>query len=323
MTTLLICIAILIILIVILYIINGTYIFYSEKKDYDEPDLSNLMREDCNPIYHIDNNDTALMYIHGFTGNVSEVRYFSDLSIKDGFDVISILLPGAGTNKEDFKKTNFTQWYNYARDSYLKYRKNYKNFFIAGLSMGGSITIRLAEEFNDNSELKPTGIVTFSAAVFLNSFIENGVFKNPALYFSRILSLIVDEIPDKRKKKMEDGIDRKISYEGLFLKQIHSLKLSLKTIKKDLSKIDVPIFLAHAKDDKVVPFENVFYIPKKIKSKIIKMRLYDLSNFSHSHHPITVFDSTRDDLYNNFINFIKEQIKELETIKQWYYFFIH
>lgn len=296
----------LIVLLILIYIINETNIFYSEPKEYSEPDLSKIMDEKAAPLYLIDKNDRAIMFVHGFTGNPQQLRYFSEKANKDGFDVITPLQPGAGTTTEDFKNSYFSQWYNCIRDNYLKYRRNYKQFYIVGHSMGSAITLKLTEEFNNDEELKPTAVLPLSAPVFHNNFIELNFIYNPLLYFTRMISWIVKEQPERFVKPMVDGNDRIISYDGTFPAQIHSLKMGLKPIRKNLKKITVPVFLAHTKKDKVVPFENLYYIAKRLSSDIIKIKVYDLGDIAHTHHNIPVYDSTRDDLYREIMFFIEQ-----------------
>lgn len=306
-------IAALLFVILVLYMINETNIFYSEPQSYSEVKLSELASVDLKPLYYLNNNNKAIMFIHGYSAAPKELHYFSDLANENGFDVITPILPGHGTTTEDFKNSYFSQWYNFARDEYIKYRKDYEHFFIAGMSMGGSITLKLAEDYNDKNSLKPSGIITMSTPVYLNNFFEEGVVYNIGLYFSRMLSWFTDEIetdyePMPVDDEGEDGWNRGFAYTNIYPKQLHSMKMSLKVIKLNLNKITVPIFSAHAKGDMVVPYKNMFYIAKKVSSKIIKTKTYDLRKFNHSGHSICVYDSTRDDLFNEIMFFTKQII---------------
>ncbi len=299
-----------IILTIFVYVYNETPFLYTEPQEYTEPDLSNLMNEHSSPIYYTEQsgkeNATAIMFIHGFLGNPSDVRLLSEMAIEDGFDVITPLLPGSGTSPEDFKKTYYSQWYNYARDKYLEYRTQYKYFYIVGHSMGGTITLRIAEELSDSPSLQPTAIVISSAPVFLNSLIENGVMYNFGFYFVRMASWFTDGVDIEPHIISEDGADKVISYSGGYPKQGFSLKMGMKEAKMDLYKIKIPIFLAYSKNDKVVPFKNMWYIASKVESEKIKLKVYDLKRFSHSQHMLTAYDSTREDLYNEIIAFINQ-----------------
>ncbi len=294
-----------------IFIVNETPICYTEPEDYIEfidREPSNLMHEHASPIFHIEGNKTAIIFIHGFPGTPAEVRYFSQRAIDDGYDVISPLLPGFGTSVDDLKETYFTQWYNYVRDLYEEHRLNYEYFFVVGVSMGGTITLKIAEEFSNNEQLSPTGVATISAPVFINSLLEHCVVYNPSLYFVRIGSFFTDEMKWEGKIYTEDGSDRAISYTGSALpKQGYSFKMAMKEVKSNLHKISIPIFLAHSKRDKIIPYKNLFHITENISSEDISIKIYNKRGIRHTHHVLTVYDSTRESLYKSLMLFIVQQ----------------
>lgn len=292
----------------LIFVINETDFLYFEPSEYPELDLSNLVHKDASPIYHLKGNENAIMFVHGFTGNPSEWRYYSEKAIEEGFDVITPKQPGAGTSKEDFKNSYFSQWYSFIRDEYKKYRQNYKRFFVVGLSMGGALTLKLTEEFAYDDKFSPTAITTIAAPVFLNSLIENGVLYNPIMYFSRMGSWFTDEMPPRWPAINEDGAGQSHNYRGTFPKQVHSLKMGIKPVKANLRKITVPVFLAHSKGDSVVPYQNMFYIAQNVSSKKVKLKSYDIREFKHAQHSLPVYHSTRDDLYDEVMYFIRQNI---------------
>ncbi len=301
------------------YVINETDFLYSEPQEYpqdypiDQQELkekliheNRLIHEDASPIIYCEGNDTAILFIHGFTGNASFFKYYSEKAKEDGYDVITTLLPGFGTSTDDYKKLYFSQWYNYAKDVYKYYRKNYKNFFVVGLSMGGSITLKLAEEFSEDAEYPISGVVAISTPVFLNALIEHGAVSHWMMWVARTFSFFTDEIKTENKIINEDGADRKITYSNAFPKQIHSFKMGLKPIKSDLKKITCPILLSQSQGDEKVPYQNLHYIEKNVGSKEVKVKEYDLRKYHHEKHDLCLYDSTRDDLYNEIILFINK-----------------
>lgn len=295
------------IVILLLYVINETEFLYSEPSEYVEPDLSDLMHKEASPMYRIEGNKNAVMLVHGFTGTPYQLRRYAESLNKQGFDIIMPLQPGAGTSKKDFKKSYFSQWYKCNKDNYIKYRPKYDKFFILGLSMGGALTLRLAEEFG-TGELAPTALITISAPVFLNSLIENGVLYSPKVYLSRVAGWFVDEMPERFPPVEEDNATDTVSYDGTFPRQVQSLKLGLKNVKASLRKVKAPIFLSHSKGDKTVPYENIHYISKRVSSKQIKMKIYDIREYNHSQHVLSVYSSTREDLFKEIVSFIKQYI---------------
>jgi carboxylesterase len=288
---------------------NEAPFLYWESNQYMESDLTKLMDERAAPIYSIQGNKKAILFIHGFAGTPATFRDYADLAIKDKYDVIVPLLPGMGTTSADMYDQTFSGWCRYIQEIYLKYRKNYKEFYIVGMSMGGSLALKLAEKFEaaKTPALVPTGIAVISAPVFINSLFESGVVMHPAAYICRIISLFTNEIDGDYSIYGEGGADvrRWIGYNGVFPTQIQSIKIGLKRIKDDLGKIAIPVYMAQAIGDKVVNFKNLGYIDTHIASKIKQVRVFDLGGAEHKQHLLVLLDDTSEVIYTEIMEFFK------------------
>ncbi len=284
-------IIILLILLIFLLLIffNYTGFLYREDSDYSHL-LKKAQLEGAEEFEYKDGKSKAILFIHGFPGSPRMYYLVKEFAIKAGYDVYIPRLPGFGTNKEEFIKSNFSMWFKYIHKYYLDIRKNYKKFYIVGNSMGGSLVLKLAECV----ENKPTAIASVAAPVFVSS---------PLIYIVRYLSLFKSHIPPKRPEKDrsldQDGETEWVGYRGLFPKQIYSLLIGLKGIKKDLNKIDIPCYLCQAKMDKTVSFKNMNYIRKNISSSNILVRVMDLSQWNHSNHSMFIYKSVVGGLWSD------------------------
>ena len=289
---------------VLLVIINNSGICYSENIDENYLPKNNIL-EGANEFSRIMGNTKAIMFIHGFPGSPKMYYIVKELALKSGYDVFIPLLPGFGTNPKDLLKTNFSMWYSYVKNMFLEERCNYDKFYIVGNSMGGAITLKLAQD----PDINTTGIASVAAPVFLNS-LHKGVLKNPVLYFIRYLSWFVSYIPSKKipkeKAMDEDGETEWVGYNGLFPRQIYSFYLALKEIKKDLVLINTPCFLAHAKKDRTISFKNLQYIINKINSKKINISVFDLKQYKHSNHSMFIYKSVVNNLWSDIDSFFSK-----------------
>ena len=77
--------------------------------------------------------------------------------------------------------------------------------------------------------------------------------------------------------------------------------MGIYTARKGLKKIRVPILAMHSKGDKTVPFKNLSYISRKVSSKKIRIKEFDLRKWDHKRHILTLFNSSK--------NITKEEIK--------------
>ncbi|MBN2619278.1 MAG: alpha/beta fold hydrolase [Spirochaetales bacterium] len=276
--------------------------FFKESSDFTKVPNSGYM-EGAEPFEYITpTNDKAILFIHGFPGSPKMYYMVRELAIKNGYDVFIPALPGFGTKKEDFIYSNFSMWFNFIKNYYMDKRVKYKRFYIVGTSMGGSITLKLAEEFSGDSSYEPTAIASVAAPVFLNSLFR-GVVKSPLLYFIRTIARFISYIPPKEPVKDpsldEDGECEWVGYYGLFPKQIKSFMFALKTIKRELNKITVPCFLIHAKEDKTVSFKSLPVIFKNIKSDKILLRVISLKKWKHSNHSLFIYKSVVNPLWSD------------------------
>ncbi len=298
----------LIIILIILFLIwNSKVLFYKDKNTYDiEPNLENVFSEKVKPIelIHENKSNKAIIFIHGFPSSPASYHWVSKEAFKDDYDVFAPLLPGFGTTLEEFKDTYFTQWFNYICKYYENIRKNYKNVYLVGMSMGGAIVLKLNEKY-DNSKLAPNASCTIAAPITLHSpFI--GIF-NFTVYLTRLINIFTPYINAKIHKGLQeknDGNEKWMGYTGIYVRQGISLLNALKFIKKDLNKINKPILLIHNKTDKTVSYKNLKYIYNNISSNRKEKILVNMSKkYTHNRHILLTYDSTQQETWDNINKF--------------------
>ena len=87
------------------------------------------------------------LLLHGLTGTPGEVRPIGELLAKRGWEVTAPLLPGHGTRVEDLRRTTWRDWFAAALASWDRLGERAREArFVAGVSMGGLLTLHLAHE---------------------------------------------------------------------------------------------------------------------------------------------------------------------------------
>jgi len=79
--------------------------------------------------------------VHGFTGAPSSVQSLADAFSAAGFDVEMPLLPGHGTQVADMVPTRWADWSSAVEDAYRRLAQRTTSVVVAGLSMGGTLTL--------------------------------------------------------------------------------------------------------------------------------------------------------------------------------------
>jgi carboxylesterase len=84
--------------------------------------------------------------IHGFTGNPGAMRGVAEAFAAAGFSVELPRLPGHGTTVEDMMTTGFADWSGEAEAAYQRLAARTDKVVVAGLSMGGTLTLWTAAQ---------------------------------------------------------------------------------------------------------------------------------------------------------------------------------
>jgi carboxylesterase len=93
---------------------------------------------------HSGSRSTGVLVIHGFTGNPSSVRELAERFAAEGFHVEVPRLTGHGTVIEDMMPTRWSDWSADVEAAYKVLSSRCKQVVVAGLSMGGALTLWLA-----------------------------------------------------------------------------------------------------------------------------------------------------------------------------------
>ncbi len=97
------------------------------------------------PWSHVPSDPDAAgaLVLHGFTGNPSSMRGLAEAFAAAGLHVELPRLPGHGTTIEDMMTTSWSDWLGEAEAAYERLAARCSRLVIAGLSMGGTLTLHL------------------------------------------------------------------------------------------------------------------------------------------------------------------------------------
>lgn len=94
--------------------------------------------------FSADGGPVGVLVLHGFTGNPQSMRPLAEAFAAAGHTVSLPLLPGHGTRVEDMVPTRFADWSAAAEQAYDDLAARCSRLCVAGLSMGGTLTLWLA-----------------------------------------------------------------------------------------------------------------------------------------------------------------------------------
>ncbi len=110
--------------------------------------------------YWFEGNEVGCLLVHGFTGTPQNVRPLADYLARRGLAVSAPRMPGHGTTVADLDKTGPQDWLEAAEQALTELKERCSTVFVAGISMGGTLTLELARR---HPEL--AGVVVMAAPV--------------------------------------------------------------------------------------------------------------------------------------------------------------
>ncbi len=237
------------------------------------------------PYSKISDSDIGILVIHGFTSTTSSMMYLAEHFAEVGFNVELPPLSGHGGKWDDLSKVKYTDWQNDVKKAYQNLKKRCDKIFVTGLSMGGALTLYLAEQYQDIS-----GIILINNAL---------IFTNPKFWFVPLLKNFVPYVKAVGGD-LKDPNAVEIVYTKTSLKGVYEMLQLLKIVKKEIKKVKAPALIFKSEQDHVIPRKSAIYTYKNISSK--KKELIWLKNSYH----VAPLDFDKDIIVRKSIDFIKE-----------------
>lgn len=215
--------------------------------------------------FTFDGGPVGILLIHGFTGTPQSLRPWGKHLAAQGHTVSCPRLPGHGTVLADMNLTRWPDWYRTVQRALEELRGRCTEVFAAGLSMGGTLALRLAEQHGEQ----------LSGLVLVNPSLDT-VRKDIALV--TLLSKVLPSWKGVSNDIKKPGV-RELAYSRVPLKAVVSLQELWATTRADLAKVDVPILTFRSTEDHVVEPLSGRLLLEGVRSTDVTERL--LTNSYH------------------------------------------
>lgn len=91
-------------------------------------------------------NQQAVLLCHTLGGDPSDMKGLAKTLNKAGYTVSCPLYPGHGGTFDDMVATEITEWYDTVSAEFDRLKETYPSVYVVGMSIGGTFTVKLAEE---------------------------------------------------------------------------------------------------------------------------------------------------------------------------------
>lgn len=200
---------------------------------------------------------------HGFTGSPGSLRPWALALTEAGVAVRLPRLPGHGTSWQEMNRTRWPDWYGEVERGLDQLRERCDTVVVMGLSMGGTLALRLAQERHDDV----AGLVLVNPALHSEDW---------RLRLLPVLKHLVPSLPGISSDIAKPGVVEP-AYDRTPLKALASLAQLWTLTKRDLPKVDQPLLLFHSPVDHVVEPSNSAYLLAHVASTDLEERLCENS----------------------------------------------
>ncbi|WP_230196189.1 alpha/beta hydrolase [Streptomyces coriariae] len=221
--------------------------------------------------YRHEGGEVGVLLCHGFTGSPQSLRPWARYLAGQGLTVSLPLLPGHGTRWEDMAPTGWPDWYAEVDRELRALRDRCSRVFVAGLSMGGALALRLAAKHGEGVE----GVIVVNPANRVHGL---SAYALPvARHLVRTTKGITSDIA--KEGVLESGYDR------VPLHSAHSLRIFLRMIDGELPQVTQPLLLLHSVQDHVVPAADSARVLGRVSStdvtEILLEQSYHVATLDH------------------------------------------
>jgi carboxylesterase len=212
---------------------------------------------------------------HGFTGSPYSMKPWGRSLAERGYAVEVPLLPGHGTSWQDCNTVGWADWYAATSRVFDKLRAENDAVVVGGLSMGGSLVLRLAADHSDA--------------------VAGVVLVNPAVHTTRldvkalpVLKRLVPSMPGIANDIKKPGVEE-LGYARTPLRAADSMmREGWKPLRAELPRITAPLLLFKSTIDNVVDPSSLDIIRSNVSSRDFTERI-----LSDSYHVATLDNDAR------------------------------
>ncbi|SFB46500.1 carboxylesterase [Amycolatopsis marina] len=244
------------------------------------------------PFSHTGTSGTGILLCHGFTGTPASMRPWGEHLAEAGFSVRGPRLPGHGTTWQEMNRTRWTDWYDTVRSELLDLRTSCDTVFVFGMSMGGTLALRLAQEFGPDI----AGLALVNPSVL--------TLRRDAKLLP-LLSGVLASVPGVAGDIAKPGVTE-LAYTRVPVRAAASLSQLWRLTRADLHKVTQPLLLMHSVVDHVVEPVNSRVIAEGVRSN----QLVDVP-LEHSFHVATL-DNDAPLVFERSVEFI-HSVQQVQT----------
>lgn len=226
----------------------------------------------------------AVLLLHGFTGHTADVRMLGRFLEKKGYTSHAPIYRGHGLPPEELIITRPDQWWEDVQTAFRHLKDlGYQEIAVAGLSLGGVLSLKLAYSENVKAVIPMCAPMFFDNEEQLTSGFQ---------FFS------------KEYKQLEGKDEKTIAEEVAYLMEnskpmFTELGKLITDVQKNVDTIYTPTMVVQARLDKMINTASATYIYENVEAERKEIKWYEESG-----HVITI-DKEKEQLHEDIYQFLE------------------
>lgn len=242
---------------------------------------------DTNPQILEGYNGESILLIHGFAGSPTEMLGLGDYLQSLGYTVAIPLLPGHGTNLQDFSTATMANWLDAVITAIENLRARYYQVHVVGHSLGALLALLAAREQEVDK------LILSSPAMLQYLMLRKLLLRLAGVFVNNLPlgSVSFDEFPPPY---------RHVSYSKWPVKATLQLLKLIEAVgeSKDWTKLAVPVLILIGEKDLLIPQNSADQLRNMLQSADVTVARFQAG------HPLLV-SKGREQAWEKIVEFIE------------------
>jgi len=243
--------------------------------------------------FYLRGGRSGVLLIHGLTGTPTEMRFVGNGLNKAGFSVLGMQLAGHCGDEADLLATGWRDWVASVSAAADRLREQVDHLFVAGLSMGAVLALKLAIDrpqdvdglglygttfFHDGWATPAIGRLAF----LLPLLTSMGIGRGRASAETEPYGIKDERIRNRIVGAMLSGDSQAAGLAGFPWPSLAEFQRLSLHVRNRIGRVRAPCFVAHSSNDDVASLRNVRIIERGVHAPVEKLLL------DNSYHMVTV-----------------------------------